>query len=266
MSPQFGPRGSKDRVRYSVCRLFRLKKLRPTFDCLTVVRQSLSMKPGRKNQLWHRIRGAVDGYASGIVRLIGESYGLDTVQQAWLEFRIGGCGTFQCDDPNTELFFSWLFHRWSPTREKGNRVDDCSLYGVSPTRAYLDRNSSLIHPLLRRYLETCLVTSPGFYEIFNCKPHVGFRAREVIIGTECEVIEGLASTSLSNGDIMFAHLVPIEGTTMLEAISPLSFPPIFKRRLIRLCRGQELCELPDPELRELYFTLAESRRSRSGAS
>jgi hypothetical protein len=225
-----------------------------------------AVKPRSKNQLWHRIRGAVDGYATGIVRLIGDSYGLNTVQHAWLEFRIGSCDTFDCDDPNTELFFSWLFHRWSPTREKGNSVEDCCLYGVPPTRAYHDRNATQLDPLLTRYLETCLVTSPGFYEVFDCKPQIGFRARDVVTGAECEVAEGLASTSLSDGDIMFAHLIPIEETTMLEAISPFSFPPTYKRHLARLCQAQDLGELPAPELRELYFTLAESQRPRSRPS
>jgi hypothetical protein len=223
------------------------------------------MRPREKHQLWHRVRGAVDGYALGIVRLIGESYGRDTVQQAWLEFTIGAGEVFAGDDPHTELFFSWLFHRWSPTREKGSRVKDCSLYGVSPTRAYLNRNSSQLDPLLRRYLETCLVTSPGFYEVFDCEPHVGFRARDVMTGAECDVSEGLASTSLSNGDIMFAHLVPMQGATMLEAISPLSFPPVFKSHLTRLWRRKKSVGPGAGELRELYCTLAQPGGCRSAA-
>ena len=81
-----------------------------------------AMKEHGKNQLWHRIRGAVDGYAVELVRLIGESYSSDTVQQAWAEFTSGSAQPFACDDPHTELFFSWLFHRWSPSREKGNRT------------------------------------------------------------------------------------------------------------------------------------------------
>jgi len=169
--------------------------------------------------------------------LIGESYSSDTVQQAWAEFTSGTGETFAGDDPHTELFFSWLFHRWSPSRAKGNSVDDSSLYGVPPTRAYLDRSSSQLDPLLRRYLETCLATSPGFYEVFNCRPCVGFQARDVVTGEECEVNEDLASTSLTDGEIMFAHLVTIEGTTMLEAISPLSFPPELKRHLLQLARS-----------------------------
>jgi len=223
------------------------------------------MRASQTHQLWHRIRGAVDGYAFGIVRLIGESYGRDTVQQAWQEFTSGAGGAFRGDDPHTELFFSWLFHRWSPTREKGSRLKDRSLYGVSPTRAYLNRSWPQLNPLLRRYLETCLVTSPGFYEVFNCEPHVGFRARDVMTGVECEVGEELAATSLSNGDIMFAHLVPLDGATMLEAISPLSFPPVFKRHLTRLYRKKELVDPRAGGLRKLYFTLARPALSRSTA-
>ncbi len=197
------------------------------------------------------MRGAVDGYALGIVRLIGESYSTETVQQAWVEFTAGTGKVFNGDDPHTELFFSWLFHKWSPSREKGNVLDDASLYGVPPTRAYLDRSSARLNPLLRLYLETCLATSPGFYQVFNCIPDVGFQARDVVTGRECEVSEDLASTSLCDGEIMFAHLVPMGGATLLEAISPFSFPPDLKRRLVHLTRTSSL--------RQAYFVLARPR-------
>ena len=225
----------------------------------------MSIKAARKDQLWHRIRGAVDGYAAGIVRLIGEAYGVDTVQQAWREFTLGERQVFTCGDPHAELFFSWLFHRWSPTREKGVKVSDSSLYGVPPTQAYLDRNSPRLHPLLRRYLETCLVTSPGFYEVTNCRPNIGFKARDVMTGEEREVSEELASTSLANRDIMFAHLIPLDGATILEAISPVSFPPAAKVCLKHLWR-EHACVPPAAQLRELYFTLAQSTLSRSAAT
>ena len=86
-----------------------------------------------------------------------------------------------------------------------------------------------------------------------------------ITGADREVSEELASTSLNNGDIMFAHLVPLEGATILEAISPLSFPPVFKRHLTRLCRKKELVDPRAGGLRKLYFTLAQPGLSRSTA-
>jgi hypothetical protein len=226
----------------------------------------MKTKPTQRSQLWHRIRGAVDGYGAEIVRLIGECYGTKTLEQAWWEFTLGDTQAFQFNDPHAELFFSWLFHRWAPEKEKGSEVDDSSLYGVPPTRAYLDRRSSRLHPLLRRYLELCLVTAPSFYEVSNCRPRIGFGARDVMSGRELLVNEELASTSLSNGVIMFAHLVKIDNTTMLEAISPLAFPQDAKERLQRLSRKYAGEPGDAPDLRGLYFALVQSALLRSSAT
>ena len=207
---------------------------------------------------WRRIRRAVDGYASAIVRVIGESYGKDSVQRAWHEFTIWGGGSFLGDDPNAELFYSWLFHRWAPALEEGHKIDDGSCYGVQPTRAYLARHSSGLNPLQRRYLEACLETRFSFYEILDCNPHVGFKARDAMAGREFEVSEGMASTTLKSGDIVFGHIVPIDGTAMMEAISPLSFPATLKTHLTGLRRCPEWEKSADLALRRLYFGLLES--------
>ena len=209
---------------------------------------------------WHRIRQAVDGYATAIVRVIGESYGKESVQHAWREFTIGAGGKFLGDDPNAELFYSWLFHRWSPELEDGHKIDDDSYYGVPPTQAYLARHATQLEPLQRRYLEACLAARFSFYEIHDCKPYIGFKARDVLAGNEVEVSEGVASTSLQNDDIVFAHIVPIDDTAMMEAISPCSFPPTLKTQLNELCRGRKWDERADLPLRRLYFRLLESHR------
>jgi hypothetical protein len=205
------------------------------------------------------IRTTVDSYAFDMVRLIGESYGRETVQHAWREFTLGSSDQFLGDDPNTELFFSWLFHRWSPAREKGNKVDDDTLYGVPPTRAYLQRNRSHLETSRRRYLEACLATRFGFYEIRECRPNEGFKARDVLCGTELDVKEALASTSLQNGDIAFAHIVSIDGAAArMEAVAPFSFPPTLKKQLAEMCRRCEVRKYEDLPLRRLYFSLFES--------
>src|SRR5581483_10730849 len=165
----------------------------------------------------------IDGYAAAILRVIGESYGKDSVQRAWREFTIWGSSPFLGDHPNAELFFSWLFHRWAPALAEGHEIDDRSCYGVPPTRTYLARNASGLNPVQRRYLEACLEARFSFYEILDCKPHIGFKARDLMAGRQLEVSEGMASTTLQDGDIVFAHIVPIDGTAMMEAISPFSF-------------------------------------------
>ncbi len=209
-------------------------------------------------QASRRIRRAAEGYATAIVRIIGESYGKDSVQNAWREFTIGSRNEFLGDDPNAELFFSWLFHHWSPDSKGFDKIDDESCYGVPPTRAYLTRHASELDPLRRRYLEACLAARFSFYEISDCKPHIGFRTRDVQAGDEAEVSEGMASTSLQNGDIVYAHIVSVDGTAMMEAISPISFPPTLKAELTTLCRHRKWVDRPDLPLRRLYFRLLES--------
>ena len=205
----------------------------------------------------HRLHTAIDGYASGIVRLIGKSYGRHTVQAAWREFNIGaGVQPFCGYDVNAELFYSWLFHKWKPAREEGHEVRDEAFYGIPPTRAYLDRHSSL-NPLLRTYLETCLSTSTRFYEVLDCTAGLGFRASDVLTGTTYTVTEALASASVKLGDILYAHLIPLGELTLMDAISPRSFPPQCKGRLLGLHEGRRAQKNEGWELREVYFSLSE---------
>src|SRR6266850_1614436 len=93
------------------------------------------------DQIWRRVREAIDGYAVALLHFIGESYGRDAVDQAWLEFTIGASDEFVAGEPNTELFYSWLFHKWAPGADKGNQIEDTALYHVQPTRAYLARRA-----------------------------------------------------------------------------------------------------------------------------
>ena len=210
------------------------------------------------DQVWRRVREAIDGYAATLLRFVGESYGKDAVHQAWLEFTIGARDEFVEGHPNTELFFSWLFHKWTPGTDKGNEIEDTTLYGVPPTRAYLARRSSRLNPLLQRYLQACLDAPFGFHEILDCKPGIGFATRDVLTGAEFVVRERSASATLTNGDIIFGLIVPVQGIAMMEAVSPFSFPPIFKTHLIHVRQRDELREHPDLALRSLYFTLAQS--------
>jgi hypothetical protein len=201
-------------------------------------------------QLGHRVHRAIDGYATRLVRLIGESYGQHTVQRAWREFTAGRQQTFYGYDANAELFFSWLFHQWTPVRDKGDELRDETLYGIPPTRAYLERRPARLNPILRQYLQACLATAPRFYEVMSCSAGHGFRARDVFTDAGHTVSEVVASTSLKKGHILYAHLIPLGPITLLDAISPLSFPPQSKWRLLELSR-----EPAGTEFRQLYFNL-----------
>jgi hypothetical protein len=204
-----------------------------------------------------QLHNAIDGYATSIVPLLRASYGSDCVQQAWREFTLNSSTLFTVDDAHCELFFSWLFHCWSPAPERDNHLADTSLYGQPPTRTYLARQRRL-NPLLRRYLEACLETSLGFYEVAECRPNISFRVEELSTRTELEVIDRVASTSLTDGDIVFARIPCVDGISIMDAISPVSFPPSFRTRVSARQHTPESRKLSDLSLRTLYFELLET--------
>jgi hypothetical protein len=210
-----------------------------------------------------RFRTSIASHRTSIVRIIAECYGRDTLQQAWREFTLGLDKEFAGDDPHCELFFSWLFHRWSPKRSRGVSLCDRTLYGVPPSRAFLERNPVGIDPAVRKYFEACLATPLCFYEVSACKPRRGFNARDLLTGAQFVVNDSLASTSLKNGHIFFAHMPCVDGTACLEAISPYSFPPTFRARVTRWrARAHgNVAGHADRSSRNLYFSLLEALAS-----
>ena len=146
------------------------------------------------------------------------------------------------------------FHCWTPSRQRGDRVTDERLYGVSPPRVYLDSNAASLDPLLRNYLEACLAVPLGFYEVLECRPGAGFDARDLLTERQLGVDEGLASISLAGGDVIFAHLPWVDGGVLVDSVAPFSLPSLYAAK-VRRFRARKVTERA---LRKLYFTLLRS--------
>jgi hypothetical protein len=202
-----------------------------------------------------RIRQAIDGYPVTLLPLIAESYGPDSMQQAWREFIAEKRAQFTGDHAHAELFFSWFFHCWAPSAKKRNKGADPSLYGIPPTRAFLSRHPSDLNPLLRGYLEACLATALGFYQVSECRPGAGFRACDLLAGAEVEVFDRIASSSLRTGAIIFARIPSVAGISVLDAIAPVSFPPSYQKHFIKPPLDSRPRKHSDQGLRKLYFSL-----------
>jgi hypothetical protein len=216
---------------------------------------------------WRRIRTATDGFPSTMFRFIREVFGRDAVHEAWAEFTLWDDQEpeFDPESHHLEVFLPWFFHRWMPD-PLDTDVADAALHGRTPTSVFLERRGRRLEPILRRYLEACLVSPFSFHEVVAVEPGSGFRARDVFSGEEHDVLERSASRTLGPGDILFGQLVTAEGVTLLEACSPLAIPPREKISLIEL-RERLVGEGPpltsedlvnwDLELREEYLAIAE---------
>ena len=210
-------------------------------------------------QTWRHVRAAIDGYAGDVLHFISKCYGVDAIQQGWFEFTMGKSKEFVQGDPNAELFFSWLFHVWSPQKLKGNVISDATLYGVPPSRAYLERRSGRLAST-GATLSLRPASSHPLASMRSANANLGWAlpTRDVLTGAELNVRELSASAMLARGYEILGQIVALSGIAMVEALAPFSFPPSYKIHLIQVRTRPELEHSSDLALRTLYFSLADA--------
>ncbi len=219
---------------------------------------------------WRRLRRALDGFPSTMLRFVERVYGPEALDEAWEEYYL-----WEEDAPDlhprsseSQVFMPWFFHRWSPD-PADTLVADAALHGREPTDLFLQQKGRRLDPTLREYLEACLDAPFTFHDILEVEPGRGFRAREVFTGEERSVLERSASRTMAPGDLFFGQLVTAEGITLMEACSPHPLSPEHKIPLIELrerinangpITSEFLCEW-DIELREEYLYMIEAIRN-----
>ena len=213
------------------------------------------------------LAGELQNHVHRAEELFGLRFGDAGLDEAWEEF-----GVFERDEPfhpespYAQLFASWLLYDWLPDPHGTalpRHVQECTA-----AQAYLARRGARLDPAARRYIEACCAAPFSFYEVIECRPGRGFRLRDVLLGAEMEVVEHSGSASTTQGDILFAKVVPAEGLHLIEGMGPVALPPIFKPDLIDLRKklgthgslfGADRLHEFDIELRESYLHIADSR-------
>ena len=180
---------------------------------------------------WRRLSRAVRGYAPQLLSFIAESYGLESIPEAWDEFTLWNDEPFDPESPQVTLFYPWLFHVWRPlTGETG--VPTRCLHSIPPSQAYLIARGKNIEPILYRYLSACLDSPYGFFEVVSVDPGHGMQMREILTETTYSVLERSASTTLQPGDTIYGVLVECDGVVLLEASAPIAIPIGLKPRIV----------------------------------
>jgi hypothetical protein len=234
--------------------------------CLAQARRPVDSDPAIL--AWERLRRANEGFPRTMATFFGDVYGPGAIDEAWAEFTLWTEESFDPRSPHVALFIPWSYHQWSPDPLEQTGVEDQALHGRTPTSVFLERRKRRLDPALCRYLEACLETPFSFHEVLRCDPERGFRTRDILIGTECEVLERSASRSLQAGDILFAQIVAVDGIHMLEACPQTTIQPIDKIDIVELrravARNPVMALYPtltlrdyDLELRELYLDLTD---------
>jgi hypothetical protein len=217
---------------------------------------------------WRRLRAALDGFPTTMLRFARQVYGRDVLEEAWAEFVVWDDEDpgFDPESIHVPVFMPWFYHRWGPD-PAGTGVADGSLHDRSPTSVLLERRGRNLDPLLRRYLEACVVTPFSFHEVLHARPGQGLHARDVFTGDEHDVLERSASRTLDRGDIFFGQIVPCDGIALLEAAPGVVTPS--EEKLVIIDLRDRIAERARPitrqtladweiELREQYLACVDA--------
>lgn len=188
-----------------------------------------------------RIRTLLEEHdvAARIVQLVHDTCGPGALARAWEEFRRSDRNTagetlleLTAHSPFLEQFTSWLAHTWTPVRlpvrPKGLTDPD----GV-PTRSFLVRHPEL-DPLLAGYLRACIATPFSFFEVLQCEVGRRFTCIDLVRGTQHMVIDGAAATLLRARQVLYARIVEVDRTPVIDAAAPWALPEHMKPAILAL--------------------------------
>ncbi len=210
---------------------------------------------------WRRLSRVVQNYAPQLLSFIAESYGPESVPEAWEEFTLWNDEPFDPESPQVTLFYPWLFHVWRPLTGETNVQTRC-LHSIPPSQAYLIARGKSIDPILYRCLSACLDSPFGFFEVVSVDPGHGMQMREILTETSYTVLERSASMTLQPGDTVYGMLVECDSVVLLEASAPISIPIGLKPKIVE--KRQLLLADEAIERKEFDAKLAEERAANAG--
>lgn len=194
--------------------------------CLTTEQASRG-----EDLLWHRIRHVIEESPAQLLAFAATHFGGDALLDAWNAFMLINDEPFTLDTPHLPIFMPWFFYDWRPEPRINSTIQQD---GRTVARAYLDKNGRQLDPLRVRYLEQCCVAPFSFYDVRSVRPGRGFLLRDIFTGEDIDVTEHAGSRQAQAGDILFAKVVRIDHLAMLEACSPVMFPPREKGAILDL--------------------------------
>ena len=165
-------------------------------------------------------------------------FGREGLQEAWDDFMPWEDEEFAMDTPHMPIFMPWFFYEWLPDPDNTS-VKREALDGRPLAWAYLDKKGRHLDPLLSRYIKQCCANPFSFYDVISVRYDEGFTLRDIFTGEELNVTEHAGSRQSQDGDILFGKVVKIDQVAMLEACSPVMFPPMEKSAILKLRKKME---------------------------
>ena len=183
--------------------------------------------------LWARLRRLTEPLATTLLKFAVQQYDANIVEEAWTEFDGYSDAAFDPETIHLPVFMPWFFYHWTPdpqdTEVPAERVDEFPLAG-----SYLRKRRRSIDPLLAEYIEAACDSPFSFFDIVSVSAGEGLVLRDILRGSQTEVVEHSASKTLNEGDLLFAKVVAAGGLAVLEGCAPVAFSPSEKHSILKL--------------------------------
>lgn len=161
------------------------------------------------------------------------------------------------------FFFPWLFFNWVYDPDDPD-IDIDIPANRTIAEMYAEKRGKHLDSLQRQLIDATTRQPFSFHEVVSCKPGQGYRLRDILTGTETDVMEKMGSENARPGSMMIARIVQVEHVAMLVGCGTTVIPPGMKPRIIDLRRmiesendlvSSEVLRAYDFEIRDLYLEI-----------
>jgi hypothetical protein len=185
-----------------------------------------------KDSLWARYREASDDLTGDMMRFANRKFG-NQIEEAWLDFNM-------CDQPEplvdptseNQIFMPYFLFQWDPLSPSGKKR--AIGHGGAVAQWYVMERARRLTEMDRMFLHQATTQPVSFHEVLSSEPGEGMTLRDIMIGTEIQVMEHAASRALQQGDITYAQVWNLNEIAILGCCAPIRIPPGRKADVIAL--------------------------------
>ena len=184
------------------------------------------------HSFWLRQRKAADQLTQDMLEFAESKFG-EQIQVAWQDFNMTDLPVpFDPDSNEDQIFMPYFLFHWDPQRPRTGKGAS-RRGGIVPRWYELEKGKNLSD--LQRLLLKQATTQPfSFFEILRSKAGDGVRIRDILLGTETEVVERSASRTLQTGDIIYGQIWNLQTLSILGCLAPIPIPPRWKGDVVGL--------------------------------
>ena len=172
--------------------------------------------------LWAQHRNASDELTRDMMRFAERKFG-DQFEEAWQDFCLTDLPVpYDADSLEHQIFMPYFLFHWDPQRPRTGK--GASRRRGIVTRWYELEKAARLSDMDRLFLEQATTQPVSFHEVLWSEAGQGIGLRDILIGTETEVLERSASQVLQTGDIVYGQVWNLEAISIFRLHGPDPHP------------------------------------------